>query len=130
MAIVGREIAAQERTFLPSTRSVPTATSLVAGDGRPRCCYCRQIHPSVSCKMITDVAHRKSILKKTGRCFVCLKRHHMSKDCCSPVLCAKCNGHHHTSVCTGSVTTQSANTQVVPANPSFQAGRNSTPQFL
>jgi len=105
MTIVGREIAARERAFLPSTRSVPTATSLVAGDSRPRCCYCRQIHPSASCKLITDVAHCKSILKKTGRCFVCLKRHNMSKDCRSSVSCAKCNGRHHTSVCTGNVTT-------------------------
>ena len=48
MAIVGREIAAREREFLPSTRSVPTATSLVAGDGRLRCCYCRQLHSSIS----------------------------------------------------------------------------------
>ena len=68
------------------------------------------------------------ILKKTGRYFDCLERHHMSKDCNSSVSCAKCNGHHHTSVCTGNVITQPTNTQVVPANPSSQAGRNSTPQ--
>jgi len=36
MAIVGRKIAAQERAFLPSTHLVPTATSLVTGDGSRR----------------------------------------------------------------------------------------------
>jgi len=38
MTIFGREIGARERALLPYTRSLPTATSLVAGDGRPRCC--------------------------------------------------------------------------------------------
>ena len=67
MAILGRDIAAQERAFLPSTRSVHTATSLVAGDGRPRCCYWEQIHTSVSCNMITDVAHHRSIYIEENR---------------------------------------------------------------
>ena len=41
MTIVGREISARERAFLPTTRSIPTATPLVASDGESICCYCR-----------------------------------------------------------------------------------------
>jgi len=127
MAIVEREISVREKAFLPTTCSVPTVTALVAGDGKPRCCYCHQPHSSVSCKNVTDIAQRKIILKKTGRCFVCLKRYHMSQDCCLSISCAHCNGRHHTSVCTGHVTTQPAKSQVAPVNPSAQTGRTSTP---
>lgn len=125
MTIVGREIGARERAFLPTTRSVPTATALVAGDGNPRCCYCRQLHSSVSCKTVTDVVQRKSMLKKAGRCFVCLKRHHVSRDCCSPVSCALCNRCHHTSICIGNVSShanQPTNNQPAPANSNIPTG--------
>jgi len=47
----------------------------------------------------TDISHRKAILKRTGQCFVCLKRHHVSKDCRSSVRCAHFSGWHHTSIC-------------------------------
>ena len=40
MTIVGREIRVRERAFLPTTRSMPTSTALVASDGKARCCYC------------------------------------------------------------------------------------------
>ena len=40
MTIVGREISVRERAFLPTTRSIPTSTALVASDGKARCCYC------------------------------------------------------------------------------------------
>ena len=104
MNIVEREISAQERAFLPSNGQprvlgLPTATALMTGDGQPKCSYCRQGHSSVSCSIVTDVAQRKHILKKAGRCFVCLKRHHLSRNCRSPVNCTRCNGRHHTSIC-------------------------------
>ena len=104
MTIVEREISARERAFVPSNGQsqgvgLPTATALVAGDGQPKCCYCRQGHSSTSCTTITDVVQRKTTLKKAGRCFVCLKRHHLSRDCRSPIKCARCNGRHHTSIC-------------------------------
>ena len=72
------------------------------------------------------MAQRKNILKKTGRCLVCLKRHPISKDCPSPLSCTRCNARHHTSICTGHASTQPNNSQTAPANYSTQTGRNST----
>ena len=33
---------------------------------------------------------------------MCLKRHHLSRDCRSPARCSRCNGRHYTSICKGS----------------------------
>ena len=106
MRIVEGEIGARERAFTQTgshahgtSAGLPTVTALMAGDGKPKCCYCRQNHSSALCKTVTDVTQRTAILKKSGRCFVCLKRHHMSRDCRSSVSCYFCNGRHHSSIC-------------------------------
>ena len=39
-------------------------------------------------------------MKRAGRCFVCLKRNHISKDCSSRMKCLKCGRQHHISICT------------------------------
>ena len=85
---------------------LPKAIALMAGDSQPKCSYCRRSRSSSSCTVVTDVMQRKNILKKDGRCFVCLKRHHLSRDCRSPIKCACCNGQHHTSICKGHANAQ------------------------
>ena len=71
-------------------------------------CLCRQSHSSSSCTTIIDVSQRKAILKRSGRCYVCLKRHHLSRDCRSAVKYVRCNGRHHTSICKDSNSIQSS----------------------
>ncbi len=39
-------------------------------------------------------------MRKAGRCFVCLKRHHLSRDCRSKFNSKNCRGRHHISICT------------------------------
>ena len=105
MKIVEAEIKARERATVTkvSNRVPPTGTTLVAHGANltVSCSYCRQPHPSNSCSAVTDVAERKQILKTSGRCFVCLRKYHMSRDCRSNSRCAKCSGKHHVSICTG-----------------------------
>ena len=93
MEIIEREIDAQERASSlvtqprSSIRDLPTVTSIASSDScTPRCCYCKQSHSSTSCRTVTDVAQRKQILKKTGRCYVCFKRYHMSQL----LMCSHC----------------------------------------
>ena len=106
MTILEREISARERAsiidIVPNGPPVQTTAAFIAGDGQRKCVFCRQGHSSSSCNTISDVTQRKAILKRTGRCFVCLRRHHLSKDCRSSVKCAQCGGRHHTSICKGS----------------------------
>lgn len=116
MKIFGREIEAREHAFVPTNDSsntrrnqprLPTAAALVATSSEsnrkhPICVYCNHEHTSNSCSTVTDAVKRKESLRKTGRCFVCLRRHHLSKDCRSTFNCKRCRGRHHVSICTRS----------------------------
>ena len=48
---------------------------------------------------MTDIAARRAILRKKGKCFLCLKSGHIIKYCDSQHKCQKCGGHHHVSIC-------------------------------
>ena len=107
MEVLEWEITARERAAGTSNqvprrhdRELPTATALLTSSlTTPKCSYCHQNHPSASCRSVSDVASRKQILRKTGRCFVCLRKNHMSRECRSNVKCSNCEGRHHTSIC-------------------------------
>lgn len=67
----------------------PTAATLMSTDKpSPTCTYCKQHHLSASCPIVSDVKARKDILRKKGRCFVCLKGQHISKNCTSNLKCS------------------------------------------
>ena len=48
---------------------------------------------------MTNIAARRAILRKKGKCFLCLKSGHIIKYCDSQHKCQKCGGHHHVSIC-------------------------------
>ena len=107
MNVTEGEIIARERALGNSCRGPKktmrdplTASSLLtSGSGAPKCSYCHQPHTSSTCRTVTDVSERKQILRKAGRCFVCLRKNHMSRECRSTMKCNKCNGRHHVSIC-------------------------------
>ena len=78
----------------------PTAAALASFNRKINCTYCHKSHPSVRCDVITDAKARKPLLLKQGRCFICLKKSHIARDCQSTTRCFKCQGkNHHASVC-------------------------------
>ena len=98
MKIFEQEIDARERASLlnisDSSRRMhtrtPTAAALIANDSTSttanvNCAYCGQAHLSASCTTISDVPTQKETLRKAGRCYVCLKKYHLSKDCHSHI---------------------------------------------
>ena len=110
MEIIQREIEARERSAgamtspgkkYTSPRPPPTALSLTTGASPvpPSCVYCGQAHPSGTCQTISDPEERKQNLRRSGRCFVCLRRNHVSRNCRSAGRCAQCGRRHHTSIC-------------------------------
>ena len=76
-----------------------TAAALMTGKTTINCSFCQKEHTSASCFVVTDIEARKQILRKQGRCFVCLKRNHIVRDCESRYICKYCSGKHHVSLC-------------------------------
>ena len=123
MKAIEEEIVARERVGAGSARfpvcratseqrPPPTAATLVSGEpaNTPApCCYCGQPHYPTDCDTITTVDARKQLLRRNGRCFSCLRRGHLSRDCRSASRCRGCRGRHHTSICESSSTSKPIN---------------------
>ena len=68
-------------------KDVPTGATLTNQSEQPvSCTFCKQSHPSASCGTVTDISARRNLLKQQGRCFVCLRRNHLARNC-SPKKC-------------------------------------------
>ena len=81
-----------------------TATSLIAGcSSMTQCVYCRKHHNPEACSAVTSAPARRKLLRRYGRCFLCLERGHLLGACQSSQPCSRCGGRHHCSICnTGS----------------------------
>ena len=126
LRIMEREIAARERSAgartlrKPSGKQPSTAIALMAGTpGQVSCVYCNQSHVSESRSKVKSVGDRRQILPTSGRCFVCLKRRHVSRDCRSSSRCSRCSGRHHTSICSGSRASTGSMTLQSVQQPAF-----------
>ena len=73
--------------------------------------------------MVTNPAARKDVLIKQGRCFVCLRKDYLSKNCPSKHECLKCKGKHYISICPSSGN-NSTNSRTTPKqeHPQKQSG--------
>ena len=79
-----------------------TASALYAGKDNstsPSCAFCGQHHTSIKCSIVTNVAARRAILRKKGKCFLCLRSGNLARNCSSNLKCFKCGSHHHTALC-------------------------------
>ena len=121
MEAIEEELTARERIGVnPVSRTTqrrddrssvpPSATTLVSGNASSSavpCCYCNQLHLPVNCDAVTQVEARKQCLRKNGRCYSCLRKGHLSRDCRSSSRCRTCGARHHTSICNKLTTNQS-----------------------
>ena len=107
----GSELVARKRAALQYTppskksqdnRTLPTASTLFTSQREfkdPQCAYFKSPHTSISCPTVPDATAHKRTLRRTARCYNCLRRGHISQACQSPSRCQKCKGKHHTSIC-------------------------------
>ena len=89
-------------THKSAAGNMGTASSLTVrdhGPGRRKCVYCGEDHYSASCEKVKDVSTRKDLIKRDGRCFICLAKGHRAAQCRSMKRCRKCNNRHHQSLC-------------------------------
>ena len=97
----------EDQKLPPGKKSVdkgsPSTSALMAAGSdrnqKPTCVYCGQHHSSVQCTFVTNVQRRKDILKKSGRCFICIRKNHLSRNCRSQSRCSKCHVRHLSSIC-------------------------------
>ena len=115
LVLLEAELLARERTVDGTTQGhrkpinkpqPPTAIALVAPTS-VKCVYCSQSHPAASCPTVPSVEARKQTLRRTGRCYICLRQNHISRNCQSSHKCSKCHGRHHVSICSQTDSTKS-----------------------
>ena len=88
----------KNNSFSRSHQDHTTTSSFYAGQ-KSYCVYCQATHPSSRCSKVTNVPARRKILRRSGRCFLCLKSGHIAKKCEKDYKCNKCLKHHHISIC-------------------------------
>ncbi|XP_068675693.1 uncharacterized protein [Montipora foliosa] len=142
MRVLEKELEARERAVLhdesqlsaesqafPNFQMRTTTSALFTKHSGPTCTYCKQNHPSNSCKMVTNPAARKNILMKQGRCFVFLRKDHLSKNCPSKHECFKCKGSNEGGPNSG-VNSRAAPTQEQIQNLSRNSRQNLTALYV
>lgn len=110
LKILEREIEAREHAVTTGASSsrvhrcqsrMPTGAALLtnanSNEGKPTCVYCEHEHTSDSWTVVSDITARKAIIRKTGRCYVCLRKNQCSKHCRSNSGCRNCRGKPQTS---------------------------------
>lgn len=111
---------AQPRKSAPATMS----TLYTGAPEQLKCFFCIGSQTAGRCVTVTNVATRRQILRKQGRCFRCLKRNHMAKTCPNAYSCVKCGGSHNVAICSGERQQKAEmNTQAVAANASMDPRR-------
>eukprot|EP00731_Ephydatia_muelleri_P025526 Em0017g609a len=128
LKLIEEEVQARERTSACAaygsrqTKELPTGAALLVDTPSPHCCFCQQQHPSQNCQTVTGVESRRESLQRTGRCFVCLGKGHISRNCRSRIKCLSCKGRHHVAVCSSKLGPRAEST----ANCSNAGSENSS----
>ena len=108
MQILEQEVDARERSLASTQQSQQpskqptsreTATALTTDTTTIKCAFCNQDHRSQTCTKVTDVKARKDALRKSGRCYLCLRKGHLVRQCRSSSVCRKCGSKHHSAIC-------------------------------
>ncbi|XP_064478379.1 uncharacterized protein LOC135391825 [Ornithodoros turicata] len=95
----------------------PPAASLAARATEAVCVLCKSNeHSLAACTAPLSAADKSSLLRREGRCFLCGKRSHLSKDCrvCYRLRCQNCNRRHLTQLCVEGLSASSSNVAVTP----------------
>ena len=101
----------------PPRSSCNCTALLSSGNNKPMCLFCKGTHSSTSCSIVTDVSARKKVLKGEGRCYLCLKKNHLARQCPSKskIKCFHFGAFsHHASVCEKSEERETQETNQVP----------------
>lgn len=114
------------------SHSHPSANTLMVKQFKVHCAFCNGLHYSASCDKIVDYKARKEILSKNNRCFICIRKGHVAKDCTNQKKCRHCNNYHHQSICDQACLNKSIKTlesTTTPEEESKEALTEENPSF-
>ena len=57
-----------------------SASALLAKTLNDLCAYCKGEHAHENCEIVKSVEERKDLLRKYGRCFICVSKGHISRN--------------------------------------------------
>ena len=90
------EFTAREKTVLVSKQGENVLYFAHPSKKSPiSCLFYKNPHKTQNCCIVSDIRTRKSFMRTSKRCFVCLKRSHLAKDCSSRIKCFKFSKRHH-----------------------------------
>ena len=62
------------------------------------CAFCLGKRAHEDCRKVSNLDERKRIIRKFGRCFICLQKGHRAAECQKTHKCKNCRESHHTSI--------------------------------
>ena len=69
------ENAPKKQNYTSYNKQLSSASALYLSNNRgPSCNFCGDTHASQDCFNVTSIQARKEILRKAGRCFMCLRK--------------------------------------------------------
>ena len=86
---------------LPKRKGPDSSSAFISNSSSAFSCHsCQQPgHYASACSVLTSIDERRKILRDKRRCYVCMRKGHVSWQCRSTNKCARCRGHHHLSLC-------------------------------
>ena len=80
-------------------RGQSSAHALLTKSKGEACAFCLGSHRHEDCSRVDNKEKRKELLRKYSRCFKCLRKGHLARNCNVKVTCSVCKGEHHASLC-------------------------------
>ena len=81
-----------------NTSILATASALFASNKNRHqaCTFCHGQHHTAQCHVVTDIRERRNILRRQGRCYLCLRKAgHLANNSDVSIKCFNCRGRHH-----------------------------------
>ncbi|XP_028404089.1 uncharacterized protein LOC114526762 [Dendronephthya gigantea] len=76
-----------------------TTQAFLTKGGMANCAFCLGQQRHEDCKKVKTLENRKQIIRKYSRCFKCLNKGHIARNCSIRVKCSACKKEHHTALC-------------------------------